>query len=252
VADAAPSSFQRLDGSRISAAEADAFARKTLSDARVMGAQLAVMQNGRLAWSAAYGLRGRKPDLPMDTNTSLWAASITKGVFATYVMQLVEQGKFNLDKPMAAQLPQPLDTYPAYREIASELVKDPRWAKVTPRMLLSHSSGLANSRFVEPDHKLHLHFTPGSAFRYSGEGINLVQFLVEQQQGKPLNQLMKEALFTPLGMNRSDLIYEPALGADLADRFDAQGNLTDETAKGLIKQLLESLQAWTLRLKPKG
>jgi chromate reductase len=36
------------------------------------------------------------------------------------------------------------------------------------------------------------------------------------------------------------------------NRFDAQGNLTDETAKGLIKQLLESLQAWTLRLKPKA
>ena len=36
------------------------------------------------------------------------------------------------------------------------------------------------------------------------------------------------------------------------NRFDAEGRLTDETAKGLIKQLMESLQAWTLRLKPKS
>jgi chromate reductase len=35
------------------------------------------------------------------------------------------------------------------------------------------------------------------------------------------------------------------------NRFDAEGRLTDETAKGLIKQLMESLQAWTLRLKAK-
>ncbi|HEY3644523.1 MAG TPA: serine hydrolase domain-containing protein [Gammaproteobacteria bacterium] len=231
AADKAPASLTRLDGSHISLTEADAFARKTLTEAHVTGTQLAVVQDGRLAWSAAYGLRGRDPDLPMDTVTTTWGASITKAVFATYVMQLVEQGKFDLDKPVAAQLPQPLDHYPDYKDKASELVKDPRWAKVTPRMLLSHSSGLANFTFLEPDHKLHLHFAPGSDFKYSGDGINLVQFLVEQQQGRPLDQLMQDALFTPFGMSRTGLIYRPEFAADVADRFDVQGKFITNTRR---------------------
>lgn len=224
-------SFERLDGSRLTAAEADAFARKALSEARVTGAQLALVQNGKLAWSFANGLRSRSPDEPMDTGTTTWGASITKAVFATYVMQLVEQGKFDLDTPVAAQLPQPLDQYAEYRDIASALVNDPRWATVTPRMLLSHSSGLANFTFLEPDHKLHLHFAPGTDFMYSGDGINLVQFLVEHQQGKPLDHLMHDALFVPLGMARTSLVYDPALGVNVADRFDTLGHFLSKTRR---------------------
>ena len=49
-------------------------------------------------------------------------------------------------------------------------------------MLLSHTSGLANFAFIEPDKKMHLHFKPGTQSVYSGEGINLVQFVIEQQK----------------------------------------------------------------------
>jgi CubicO group peptidase (beta-lactamase class C family) len=231
AADTAPTSLERLDGSHISLMDADAFARKTLADAHVMGAEIAVVQDGKLAWSAAYGLRSQNPDLAMDTGTTTWAASLTKAVFSTYVMSLVQQGKFDLDKPVVQQLPQPLDHYAHYQGIASELVKDPRWNKVTPRMLLSHSSGLANFTFLEPDHKLHLHFTPGSDFKYSGDGINLVQFLVERQQGKPLDQLMQEALFAPLGMTQTSLVYRPEFAADVADRFDLQGKFLAKTRR---------------------
>ncbi len=73
--------ISRLDGSKISIADADAFARKTLEADHVTGAQIAVMNKGKLVWSAAYGLRGRNPDLPMDRETTTWAASITKSVF---------------------------------------------------------------------------------------------------------------------------------------------------------------------------
>ena len=60
----------------------------------------------------------------MDRETTMWSASITKSVFATYVMQLVERGEFQLDVPVAKQLPQPLDRYDAYKETATELVRD--------------------------------------------------------------------------------------------------------------------------------
>jgi CubicO group peptidase (beta-lactamase class C family) len=98
----------------------------------------------------------------------------------------------------AKQLSQPLDHYDAYKETGSAIVSEPDWPLVTPRMLLSHTSGLLNFAFLEPDKKLHLHSKPGARYNYSGEGINLVQFLVEQKNQKPLEQLMQDALFTPL------------------------------------------------------
>jgi CubicO group peptidase (beta-lactamase class C family) len=54
---------------------------------------------------------------------------------------------------------------------------------------------------------MHLHFKPGTQFLYSGEGINLVQFVIEQQKKKPLDELMQAAIFTPLGMMRTGVIY---------------------------------------------
>lgn len=223
--------IRRLDGSTFSARDADAFARKTLEAAHVTGAQIAVLNRGHLVWSSAYGLRHRNPDLPMDRETTTWAASITKSVFATYVMQLVERGEFDLDRPIASQLTKPLNEYEPYRETASEIVKDPAWPTVTPRMLLSHTSGLANFAFLEPDKKMHLRFRPGTQFLYSGEGINLVQFVIEQQKHRPLDELMQEAIFTPLRMTRTGIIYRKEFEADVADRYDIHEQFRSQTRR---------------------
>jgi CubicO group peptidase (beta-lactamase class C family) len=227
----AADSIRRLDGSKISLHDADVFAKKTLGAAHVTGAQIAVLDNGHLVWSAAYGLRRREPALPMDHETTTWAASITKSVFSTYVMQLVERGEFNLDKPIAESLPQPLNAYERYKESASEIVRDPAWPSVTPRMLLAHASGLLNFVSLEPDKKLHLHFKPGTQFLYSGEGINLVQFVIEQQKKKPLDALMQEAIFTPLDMRRTSIIYRKEFEADVADRYDAGEGFLAQTRR---------------------
>ena len=226
-----PTSIRRLGGTIITSAEAESFARKTLEAAHVTGAQIVIIDRGKIVWSAAFGLRRRDSQLPMDRETTTWGASLTKSVFATYVMQLVERGEFKLDVPVAKQLPQPLDTYEAYRESASELVHDPAWKTVTPRMLLAHTAGLANFAFMEPDKKLHLHFKPGTRYRYSGEGINLVQFVIEQQQGKSVDRLMQEALFTPLGMTRTGLTFRAEFATNVADRYDQNEHFLAETRR---------------------
>jgi CubicO group peptidase (beta-lactamase class C family) len=203
----------------------------TLQAAHVTGAQLAVLDRGRLVWSAAYGLRRRQPELPMDRETTTWAASITKSVFATYVLQLVERGEFSLDEPVARQLRQPLNEYEPYRETASEIVRDPAWMTVTPRILLAHTYGLANFAFLEADKKMHLHFKPGTQFLYSGEGINVVQFMIEQKKQRPLNELMQDAIFTPLGMTRTGIIYRKEFEADVADRYDMDEHFRSQTRR---------------------
>jgi CubicO group peptidase (beta-lactamase class C family) len=222
--------IRRLDGSPISIARADSIARQAFATEHVTGAQIAIVDQGKLVWSAAYGMR-REPDLPMTTETTTWAASITKSVFATYVMQLVERGEFDLDIPVARQLAHPLDEYAPYRETATDLVRDSAWARVTPRMLLAHASGLHNFASLEPDKKMHLHFAPGTGFRYSGDGINLVQFLIEQKKGIALDTLIERAVFVPLGMTHSSLIYHADLEGNVADRFDASGKFIAKTRR---------------------
>jgi CubicO group peptidase (beta-lactamase class C family) len=231
LASSAPASIRRLDGSTITIDDADAFARKALESARVTGAQIAMLDRGHLVWSAAYGQRRRDPALPMDRETTTWAASITKAVFGTYVMQLVERGEFSLDVPIAKQLPKPLDSYDVYRDSASALMTEPGWPAITPRMLLAHTSGLHNFATMEPDKKMHLHFKPGTKYLYSGEGMNLVQFVIEQQKGRLLDQLMQEALFTPLGMTRTGIIYRTEFADNVADRYDEDEKFRAQTRR---------------------
>ena len=223
--------LRRLDGSRIRVDEAEAFARKTLSEAKVTGAQIAMVDRGKLVWSFAYGERSVSPSMPMTVETTTWAASITKGFFGVYLMQLVERGVIALDIPIAKQLPRPLETYESYRETAAELVLDPAWLTITPRMMANHSSGLKNFPFLEPDKKMHLHFKPGSQYSYSGEGLNIVQLLIEQKLGKPLSELMQEAFFDRLGMKRTGLIYRKEFEANVADRFNEKGGFIAKTKR---------------------
>ena len=228
---AAQPAIRRLDGSAITVIDAEAFAARTLHDAHVTGAQIVVVNRGRIAWSYAYGLRGRAPDLPMQKDTSIWAASITKSVFAAYVMQLVERGEFQLDVPVAAQLSQPLDAYEPYRDTASAIIHEPGWAALTPRMLLAHTGGLLNFASLEPDKKMHMHGEPGKVFRYSGEGINLLQFLVEQKMHRGLEDSMQQAMFLPLGMAHTGLIHRKEFEANVADRFDADEKFLAKTRR---------------------
>jgi len=213
-------SIRRVDGTRVPVLEAEAMARRTLAENHVTGAQIALLNDGKVVWTAAFGLRDREHDLPMNPETTTWAASITKSVFAVYVMMLVERNRLSLDTPVFQLLEKPLDSYPEYRQSAGDLVRDPRFASITPRMLLSHSSGLANFAFLEPDKKMHLHFAPGSRFAYSGEGLNLLQFVIEQREHKPLEELMQDAIFTPLQMYRTSMIWNDRFAANVADRYD--------------------------------
>ncbi len=227
--------IKRLDGTTISTAEAESFAKAILAKAQVTGAQIAVINDGGLVWSLAYGLRTKDPDRAMQRDTTTWAASITKSVFATYVMQLVERGEFSLDIPVAKQLNKPLNEYDAYRQSGSEIVSDPRWQLVTPRMLLAHTSSLSNFAMFEPDKKMHLRAQPGKRYSYSGEGINLVQCVIEQQKGKLLDQLMEEALFKPLSMARTALIFRKEFEDNIADRFDMNEKFHAKTRRFLAR-----------------
>ena len=206
------------------------------------GLALAIIDRGKVQYVQAYGVRNAGND-PLRTDTVMYGASLTKVVFAYSVLQLVDQGKLALDTPLASYLDKPLpdydteaiypDKYGPYRDLAN----DPRWKQITARMVLTHSTGFANFWFIEPDQKLRIHFNPGSGYSYSGEGMSLLQFIIEN--GRRENGLgldlgaLTQANFDRLGMTRTSLQWRPDFRPNLADGFNDKGEAVahDERSK---------------------
>jgi CubicO group peptidase (beta-lactamase class C family) len=216
---AAQPTLRRLDGSTISPGEIDATVSRLMTAAEVTGAGIAIFNSGKVAYLKTYGFRDKEKNLPLTEDSVLAGASLTKAAFAYLVMQLVDDGILNLDKPVQAYLPRPLPDYPAYRDLAN----DPRYKQITARMLLSHTSGFPNLRWLNPDQKLNINFEPGSRYAYSGEGIQLLQLVVETITKTPLKELMHDRVFQPLGMSRTSMVSEPRFEDDYASGYDEWG-----------------------------
>ena len=205
---------------------------KIMTQTDTKGAAVAVIDHGKVGYVHAYGIRNANGD-PLTTDTIMYGASLTKTVFAYTVLQLVDQGKLKLDTPIKDDLDKPLpsygpdpvfpDKYGPYKDLAD----DPRWEQITPRMCLTHSTGFSNFWFIEPDHKLHIHFEPFTRFSYSGEGFILLQFVVEhgrQAQGLGLDVGdLTKLNFDRLGMTRTSLVWHDGLDTNVADGWNDQG-----------------------------
>ena len=215
-----PAAVLRLDGSSLTSTEIDATMARLMKDANVTGAGLAVFHNGKISYLKAYGQSDTEKGLTLTPDTVMPAASMSKAAFATVVMQLVQKGVLDLDLPIQRYLPKPLPEYEKY----ADLQGDDRYKKLTLRMLLSHSSGFPNWRWFEDDHKLKIHFEPGTRYAYSGEGFQLAQLVVETVTGKSLTVLTEEDLFGPLEMTRTSMVWEPRFESDFANGYDEHGH----------------------------
>lgn len=224
LAAAAPGSaetLKTLDGRPLSPAVIDAKVAALMQANDVKGLSVALIRDGKVAYLSSFGFRNveRKEALTPDTVT--YGASLTKATFAYMVMQLVDEGRVDLDKSIADYLPKPLTDYPKYADLAG----DPRWKALTLRILLNHTTGFANFRFLEPDGKLHFHWQPGTRFAYSGEGINLAQFVLEEGLKLDVGQEMQRRVFDRFGMSRTSLTWRSDFAPDVADGYDNDGKM---------------------------
>ncbi len=227
-----------------SGAAIDAQVKKIMSDTHANGMAVAVVDKGKVGYVQAYGIRNAKGD-PLTIDTVMYGASITKTVLAYTTMQLVDQGKLSLDTPIKDDLDHPLTTYgpdpvfPDKHGPYPDLANDPRWEKITPRMCLTHSTGFNNFWFIEPDHKLHIHFDPGTRYSYSGEGFILLQFVIEhgrkaQGLGLDVGDLTK-ATFDRLGMTRTSLVWRPDFASNLADGWNDKGQPKEHDRRSKVR-----------------
>ncbi|MGB6974167.1 MAG: serine hydrolase domain-containing protein [Terracidiphilus sp.] len=209
----------------------DAQVRTLMARTHANGIAVAVVDHGRVRYLHAFGIRNAQGG-PLTTHTVMYGASLTKTVFAYTVMRLVDRHTLSLDTPLRDDLDHPLPSYtdPAIRHKYApyqDLAGDSRWRQITPRMCLTHATGFGNFWFLEPDHKLHIHFTPGSRFSYSGDGFVLLQFAIEhgrKAQGLGLDVgNLTNAMFGRLGMTRSSLVWRADFTANNAGGWDDHG-----------------------------
>ena len=205
----------RPDGKRLSAEDIDRTVQQLIDTAEVTGLCIGIIQNNQPAYVKTYGYKNKTLNKFNSINTSFYAASFAKSLFAYMVMQLVDQRIIDLDKPLFHYLPKPLPEYENYKDLAS----DDRWKLITARHCLSHTTGFPNWRFLNPrdNQKLEIFFTPGSRYAYSGEGIYLLQMVIEVITGKDLESLAQSQVFTPFGMTMTSFVWQPAFASDYAN-----------------------------------
>jgi CubicO group peptidase (beta-lactamase class C family) len=221
-----------LDGRSVPTAELQAFIEQTMEKANVAGLSCAIINDGRVVYRKAFGHRDKSTGARNNEETVFAAASLSKTVFAYLVMLLVEEGVVNLDKPLYEYLVRPLYEYPTYADLES----DERYKLITARMVLSHSTGFPNLRFLEPDGRLKFLFSPGERHSYSGEGISLLQMVIEEITGKDLETLAQERIFYPLGMIHSSYVWQAVYEENAASPHDEFGR-----PRGLSIQELQQL-----------
>jgi CubicO group peptidase (beta-lactamase class C family) len=167
------------------------------------GASLAVIKDGKVIHTRAYGLADVENKVPASTRTNYRLASVTKQFTATAILKLVDQGKLSLDSRLTEVLP-----------------GAPRYARdVRIRHLLNHTSGLVDYEDFVPDTQAvqvldadvlkllstidSMYFPAGAKFRYSNSGYALLALVVEAISGQSFAQFLGKNVFEPLGMNHT-------------------------------------------------
>ncbi|MBB4265439.1 serine hydrolase domain-containing protein [Roseospira visakhapatnamensis] len=186
------------------------------------------------------------PGEPMTMDTVFVLLSMTKAVTATAALQLVEEGRLDLDAPARLHAPAigALQVLTGFDAEGRPQMRPPK-RDITPRMLLLHTAGLAYPFFNESYRRLvaeghcvdtlgatraglntPLLFDPGDAWEY-GSGLDWVGQVVEGVTGARLGEVMRARIFEPLGMTDTAFTLTPSMRARLAGmhRRDGDGTL---------------------------
>jgi CubicO group peptidase (beta-lactamase class C family) len=167
------------------------------------GASVAIIKDGKLFYSNAYGMADLESRTPCTTRTNYRLASVTKQFTAMAVLELVDRRKLTLDSHLTDVLP----GAPSYMH------------DVTIRHLLNHTSGIVDYEDLVPDNQTvqvldkdvlrllrsidSVYFPPGAKFKYSNSGYSLLALVVESISGQSFAAFLKKNIFDPLGMNHT-------------------------------------------------
>lgn len=185
--------------------EVDEYLQKRLKAQPLAGISVAVIQDGKTVYAKGHGLAEVENKVAATEDTVYQLASVTKQFTAAAVMLLVEEGRVKLDDPISKHL----------ANLPSA------WQPLTVRQLLSHTSGVPNyTRFMDGIIKTKdysheeilklvtekpMDFPTGEKWNYSNTGYFLIGMMIEKISGKDYATFMRDRIFTPLGMNSTQI-----------------------------------------------
>jgi CubicO group peptidase (beta-lactamase class C family) len=212
-----------------------------VDDGQLAGSVTLVARRGRVAYFEAFGNRDREANAPMRTDAVFRIASQSKAIVSVAAMTLVEEGKLLLTDPVGKYLPEFMETKVAVARDGGgyDVVKAAR--PITVRDLLTHTSGFGYGAgvggelwsaagqtgyyFADKDETIRdsvrriatlpAHAQPGTQWIY-GYNTDILGALVEVVAGKPLDQVLRERIFEPLGMRDTEFYLSPGKNDRLA------------------------------------
>jgi CubicO group peptidase (beta-lactamase class C family) len=199
-------------------ADISVFLDKKMAENPIPGLSFALINDGEIVYRINKGFASLEDSLAVTDQTIFEGASISKPVFAYFVMTFVEEGKLDLDQPLYTIYPHP------------DLLDDPRHKLLTARMLLSHQGGLPNWREDLEDEKINFIQDPETAYNYSGEGYQYLATVlreIEKTDWKGLEALFQARVAKPLGLQHTGFIQTAEMRKNKAQPYDEDGNLID-------------------------
>ncbi|MEM1196559.1 MAG: serine hydrolase domain-containing protein [Pseudomonadota bacterium] len=185
-------------------------AQKALAQPNIAGIGIARIEDGKLVWSGYWGEQSE--GVPVTANTAFNTASVAKTIIAETVLRLADQGQLSLDDPIAEFYEQP------------DLKDDPRYDRLTPRILLSHQATLLNWRWNYDDNRLAFRGEPGNGeVSYSGAGVEIVMRYLEARFGKTYPELVQQVVLEPLGIEELAVAREAWLEGRVSEPRGGDG-----------------------------
>ncbi|MFZ5426835.1 MAG: serine hydrolase domain-containing protein [Thermodesulfobacteriota bacterium] len=191
-----------------------ALVTKEMSINGVKGLSIAVVDGGRAVWLQGFGFADEAARVPVDANTVFRAGSISKTVTSMRVMQLAEAGLVDIDADIRRYVPG-----------FSIRNRFPDTPPITPRMLMSHRSGLPTDvvagmwsenpmtlgEFIPTLSREAMASPPVTQWRYSNVAYSLLGRMVEEVEGKAFSEAMRQGLLEKIGMASSSYVMTEAL-----------------------------------------
>ena len=206
-----------VNGKTIDAAELTSEIKKIIEAENIPAISIAVINDNNLVYHRALGVSNTETKIPVNDKSIFEGASLSKPIFAYFVMKMVEKGKLDLDKPLYEYLPHP--------GIAPHSQEDAKL--ITARMVLAHQTGFPNHANGDP---IELAFKPGTGFMYSGEAYQYLAAVIGMQNGvgwkEDLNSLFQNEVTFPLSMPHSTFVWDDYLAKHKVFGHDKAGNPT--------------------------
>lgn len=168
-----------------------------------MGSVL-VAQHGKVLFARGYGMANLKDRIPNAPDTEFRIGSVTKEFTATLILKLQSEGKLDVQDPICKYVPNcPVDWHPI--KIYNLLTHTSGIPDFTnfPNYLKIDTKPITPTRLLALFKDKPLEFTPGSQFRYSNSGYEVLGYIIERVSGETYQRFLKQNIFGPLEMKDS-------------------------------------------------